>query len=104
MESVTYKFHGHPLRGALLHHSFIEYAKSRTWARGRYWGQQASRDQSHGRLTRCGQSGPLKKHVGGNRFTTDADVKQAVTSLLHITDTDFFYIRIQVLVPLWDRP
>jgi hypothetical protein len=44
--------------------------------------------------------GPCKKHPAGKKFPTDADVKQAVT-WLQIFDTDFFYIRIQALVPRW---
>jgi hypothetical protein len=34
---------------------------------------------------------PLEKHVEGKLFTTDADVKQAVTCWLQTLDTDFFY-------------
>ena len=41
--------------------------------------------------------GPRKKHPGGKKFATDADVKQAVTSL-QTFDTDFFYIGMQALV------
>ena len=47
--------------------------------------------------------GPLKKHLAGKRFATDADVKQAVTSWLSILNTYFFYTGIQALVSLWDR-
>jgi hypothetical protein len=47
--------------------------------------------------------GPLKKHLAGKRFATDADVKHAVTSWLSILNTYFFYAGIQALVPRWDR-
>jgi hypothetical protein len=36
--------------------------------------------------------GPLKKHLSCKRFATDADVKQAVTSLLRALDTDIFHV------------
>jgi hypothetical protein len=39
------------------------------------------------------------KHLAGKRFTTDADVKQVVTSWLQTLDTDFIYTAIQALVP-----
>jgi hypothetical protein len=35
--------------------------------------------------------GPLEKHLSGKRFATDADVKQAVISWLHVLDADFVY-------------
>jgi len=35
--------------------------------------------------------GPLKKHLAGKRFATDANVKQAVTSWLSTPNTYFFY-------------
>lgn len=42
--------------------------------------------------------GTLKKHVAGNGFARDADVKQAVTSWLKTLDTClFFYFWIQAL-------
>jgi hypothetical protein len=43
--------------------------------------------------------GPLKKHLAGKRFATDADMKKAVTSWLSTLDTYFFYAGIQALVP-----
>jgi hypothetical protein len=46
---------------------------------------------------------PLKKHVAGKQFATDADVKQAATFSLESLDTDFFYAAMQSLVPRWDR-
>jgi histone-lysine N-methyltransferase SETMAR len=42
--------------------------------------------------------GPLKKHLGGRRFSTD-EVQQAVISWLQEFDTDFFY----ALVYRWDK-
>jgi hypothetical protein len=47
--------------------------------------------------------GPLKKHLAGMRFATDADVKQAITSWLSTLNTYFSYAGIQALVPRWDR-
>jgi hypothetical protein len=43
--------------------------------------------------------GALNKHSAGKRFATDADVKQAVTSMLQTFYINFFYTGIQVLVP-----
>ena len=42
---------------------------------------------------------PLKENLAVKRLPTDADTKQAVTSLLLTPDTDLFEARIQVLVP-----
>jgi hypothetical protein len=47
--------------------------------------------------------GPFKKHLAGKQLGTDANIKQAVTSSLHKLDTDFFYARIQALVPQKDK-
>jgi hypothetical protein len=47
--------------------------------------------------------GPLKKHLGGRRFTTKGEVQQAVMSSLHALDTDFFYAGIDALVYWWDK-
>jgi hypothetical protein len=47
--------------------------------------------------------GPLKKHLAGKRFATDADVKQAVISWLQTRYTDFLYIKVQALVPGCDK-
>jgi hypothetical protein len=33
----------------------------------------------------------------------DTNIKQAVTSTLETTDTDFFYASVQTLVPQWDK-
>jgi hypothetical protein len=47
--------------------------------------------------------GPLKKHLSGKGFATDADVKQAVT-WQQTTDTDFFCAVIQGLcLTLWGQ-
>lgn len=46
--------------------------------------------------------GWLKKHVAVKIFATVA-VKQAVTSWLQNSATDFFYTLIQALVPLCDK-
>jgi len=46
---------------------------------------------------------PLKKHLAGKRFATDADVKQAVTSCLSTLNTNFFCGGIKALVPRRDR-
>jgi hypothetical protein len=35
--------------------------------------------------------GSLKKHLAGEGFATDADVKQAVSFWLHAIDTDLYY-------------
>jgi uncharacterized membrane-anchored protein len=44
----------------------------------------------------------LKKQLDKKRFTTDAKVKQAVTSLLHVLDTSLFYVAIEALVSRLD--
>ena len=41
--------------------------------------------------------------TGWQVTATDADVKQAVTSLLQTLKTDFCYTRIQSLVQQWDK-
>ena len=46
---------------------------------------------------------PLKKHPNNSRYTTDADVKQAVTSWLQTLDTYFFYAGIHALVRRCDN-
>jgi hypothetical protein len=46
--------------------------------------------------------GPLKKHLSGKPFATDADVKQVITSWLQPLDTNFLYVVIQALAPQWD--
>jgi histone-lysine N-methyltransferase SETMAR len=48
-------------------------------------------------------SGPLKRHLGGRRFTTYGEVQQAVMSWLQALDTDFFYAGIDALVYQWDK-
>jgi hypothetical protein len=45
----------------------------------------------------------LKKHLGGRRFATDAEVQQAVMSWLQALDTDFCYAGIDALVYRWDK-
>jgi hypothetical protein len=47
--------------------------------------------------------GPLKKFLTGKQFATDANLCQAVTSLLQTCDTDFFYPITHMLVLQWDR-
>jgi len=42
---------------------------------------------------------PCKKHLAGKYFTTDINMKQAVTAQLQTLDMYLFYARIQVLVP-----
>jgi len=44
---------------------------------------------------------PLKKHPTNTRYTTDADVKQAVTSWLQTLDTYLFHVGIHALVTQW---
>lgn len=46
---------------------------------------------------------PCKKHLAGKYFTTDINMKQAVTAQLQTLDTYLFYVRIQVLVPWRDK-
>ena len=46
---------------------------------------------------------PLKKHHFGKQIATQVDVKQSATSWPQTPDTNFFYVRIQALVPKWDR-
>lgn len=43
--------------------------------------------------------GPLRKHLTGDRFATEANGKQAVTFRLKSLDTTFFYARLQAAVP-----
>jgi hypothetical protein len=47
--------------------------------------------------------GPLKNYLAGKRFTTDADVKQAVTCSPQKLDTDLFYAVAQILVLRWGK-
>ena len=42
---------------------------------------------------------PHKKHLAGKYFTTDINMKQAVTAQLQTLDMYLFYARIQILVP-----
>jgi hypothetical protein len=44
-------------------------------------------------------SGSLKQYLTGKRFTTDLDLKQAVTSSLQKSDTGFFYVGITDFLP-----
>lgn len=43
--------------------------------------------------------GPLKKHLTGKRFATDADVKQVIASWPQTLDTDFLCAGVQALAP-----
>jgi len=45
----------------------------------------------------------FNKHPADKRFAKHANVKQAVTSWLQTIDTNFFYAKIQALVPRWDK-
>jgi hypothetical protein len=45
----------------------------------------------------------FKQHQAYKRLSTDAEVKQAATSLLQTLDNYFFIIGIQALVPMWER-
>jgi hypothetical protein len=47
--------------------------------------------------------GPLKKHLPGTWFWTDADAKQVVTSWLQIINTDIFDAEMQALVSRWNK-
>jgi histone-lysine N-methyltransferase SETMAR len=47
--------------------------------------------------------GPFKKHLGGRRFVTDGEVKQAVMSWIQALDTDSFNAGIDPLVYRWDK-
>lgn len=42
--------------------------------------------------------GPLEKHLTGQRFAIDADVKQSFTSWFQGLDADFFYADLQTFV------
>jgi hypothetical protein len=57
-------------------------------------------DHAPGDFLLCG---PLNKQLIGTRFVTDVDAKQTVTSYLLTFDTDFFYDKIQALLPPWDK-
>lgn len=46
---------------------------------------------------------PLKKRAAGQRFATDADVKQALTSCLQTRDTIFLVLWITCLGAVLDR-
>lgn len=46
---------------------------------------------------------PLTKHLAGNWFSADAEVKQAVPSRLPTLDTDFSYARIKAMVSRRDK-
>ena len=43
--------------------------------------------------------GYAEKHLADKRLVVDAEVKQVVTSWLQTVDADFYYARIQALVP-----
>jgi hypothetical protein len=47
--------------------------------------------------------GPFKKHLGGRRFATDDEVRQAIMSWLQALDIDFFYAGIDALVYRSDK-
>jgi hypothetical protein len=47
--------------------------------------------------------GHLKNHLSGNRLSTDADVKQAVSYWLQTIDTDFFHAGILSMVSWWKK-
>lgn len=47
--------------------------------------------------------GPLKKHLGGLHFRTDAEVQQAVLTWLHNLDADFFHAGFDGLVYRWNK-
>ena len=45
----------------------------------------------------------LKKHQASKKLAIDTNIKQAVISWLQTPETDFFYARIQVLMPQKDK-
>lgn len=47
--------------------------------------------------------GPLKKHLEGQHFRTDAEVQQAVLTWLHNPDADFFDAGFDGLVYRWNK-
>jgi len=48
-------------------------------------------------------SGAIRKHLVGNQFATDPNMKQAVTCWLQSTDTDIYYTTIQASSPQCDK-
>jgi hypothetical protein len=46
--------------------------------------------------------GPLKEALGGKKFRTDDEVKEAVHNWLHSHSEDFFPHGIQTLVKRWN--
>jgi hypothetical protein len=51
----------------------------------------------------CHLFASIKKQLAGKHFATDINVKQAVISWLKILQTNFFYAKIQALVPGWEK-
>jgi len=47
--------------------------------------------------------GAIQKHLAGNQFETDPNMKQAVTCWLQSLDTDILYTTIQALSPQCDK-
>jgi len=47
--------------------------------------------------------GHHKKHLHGQQFVKDADMKATVTSWLQALEANFWYAGIQALVPSWDK-
>jgi hypothetical protein len=51
----------------------------------------------------CHLPQPINKHPAGTQFSTYTNMKQTVTSWPQTLDTDFFYVRIDALIPQWDK-
>jgi hypothetical protein len=51
----------------------------------------------------CTSWNPLKSTKPGNRFATDADVKQVVTPWIQTHETDLFYAGIKAMGPQWGK-
>ncbi|GBM03380.1 hypothetical protein AVEN_256920-1 [Araneus ventricosus] len=47
--------------------------------------------------------GPLKKHVAGRHFRTDAEVQEPVIKWLRDLDPDFFYVGFDRLAYRWHK-
>jgi hypothetical protein len=47
--------------------------------------------------------GHHKKHLRGQQFARDADMKATVTPWLQALDTNFCYAGIQAFMPSWDK-
>jgi len=47
--------------------------------------------------------GPVNKLLAGKQFTTDTDMKQAVTFWLQTLDADFVCTTIQDFMPQWNK-